>query len=149
MQRGRRIAFDYGDVRIGVAASDADSIICSPLTTLKSSDKSLTKNIKQILDEIQPIQIFVGKPALLSGEDGAATDKAMAFADLLRGITDIEVIMVDERLSTVSAARNLRESGMNARDSKASIDMEAAAGILDFAISSKLGIALTTKAFAI
>ena len=135
MQRGRRIAFDYGDVRIGVAASDADSIICSPLTTLKSSDKSLTKNIKQILDDIQPIQIFVGKPALLSGEDGAATDKAMAFTDLLRGITDIEVIMVDERLSTVSAARNLRESGKNAKDSKASIDMEAAAGILDFAIA--------------
>ena len=134
MQRGRRIAFDYGDVRIGVAASDADSIICSPLTTLKSSDKSLLKSIAQIFLDIQPIQIFVGRPALLSGKDGAATDKAVAFADLLRGITDIEVIMVDERLSTVSAARNLRESGKNAKDSKDSIDMAAAVGILEFAI---------------
>lgn len=134
MQRGRRIAFDYGDVRIGVAASDADSIICSPLTTLKSSDKSLLKSITQIFLDIQPIQIFVGRPALLSGKDGAATDKAVAFADSLRGITDVEVIMVDERLSTVSAARNLRESGKNARDSKDSIDMAAAVGILEFAI---------------
>jgi putative Holliday junction resolvase len=134
MQRGRRIAFDYGDVRIGVAASDADSIICSPLTTLKSSDKSLLKSIAQIFLDIKPIQIFVGRPALLSGKDGAATDKAVAFADLLRGITDIEVIMVDERLSTVSAARNLRESGKNAKDSKDSIDMAAAVGILEFAI---------------
>ena len=134
MQRGRRIAFDYGDVRIGVATSDADSIICSPLTTLKSSDKCLLKSVTEILLEIQPIQIFVGRPALLSGKDGAATDKAVAFADLLRGITDIEVIMVDERLSTVSAARNLRESGKNAKDSKDSIDMAAAAGILEFAI---------------
>ena len=134
MQRGRRIAFDYGDVRIGVAASDADSIICSPLTTLKSSDKSLLKSITQIFLDIQPIQIFVGRPALLSGKDGVATDKAVAFADLLRGITDIEIIMVDERLSTVSAARNLRESGKNARDSKDSIDMAAAVGILEFAI---------------
>jgi putative Holliday junction resolvase len=134
MQRGRRIAFDFGDVRIGVATSDADSIICSPLTTLKSSDKSLLKSITEIFLEIQPIQIFVGRTALLSGKDGAATDKAVAFADLLRGITDIEVIMVDERLSTVSAARNLRESGKNAKDAKDSIDMAAAVGILEFAI---------------
>jgi putative holliday junction resolvase len=134
MQRGRRIAFDYGDVRIGVAASDADSIICSPLTTLKSSDKYLLKSITEIFLEIQPIQIFVGRPALLSGKDGAATDKAVAFADLLRGITDVEIIMVDERLSTVSAARNLRQSGKNAKDSKESIDMAAAVGILEFAI---------------
>ena len=134
MQRGRRIAFDYGDVRIGVATSDADSIICSPFTTLKSSDKSLLKSIAEIFFEIQPIQIFVGRPALLSGKDGAATDKAVAFADVLRGITEIEVIMIDERLSTVSAARNLREAGKSAKDSKDSIDMAAAVGILEFAI---------------
>ena len=134
MQRGRRIAFDYGDVRIGVAASDADSIICSPLTTLKSSDKYLLKSIAEIFLDIEPIQIFVGRPALLSGKDGAATDKAVAFAALLRGITDVEIIMVDERLSTVSAARNLREAGKNAKDSKESIDMAAAVGILEFAI---------------
>ena len=134
MQRGRRIAFDYGDVRIGVATSDADSIICSPLTTLKSSDKSLLKSITEIFLEIQPIQIFVGRPALLSGKDGAATDKAIAFADVLRGITEIDVIMIDERLSTVSAARNLREAGKSAKDSKDSIDMAAAVGILEFAI---------------
>lgn len=134
MQRGRRIAFDYGDVRIGVATSDADSIICSPLTTLKSSDKSLLKSIAEIFLEIQPIQIFVGRPALLSGKDGVATEKAVAFADVLRGITEIEVIMIDERLSTVSAARNLREAGKSAKDSKDSIDMAAAVEILEFAI---------------
>ena len=134
MQRGRRIAFDYGDVRIGVATSDADSIICSPLTTLKSSDKSLLKSIAEIFLEIQPIQIFVGRPALLSGMDGVATEKAVAFADVLRGITEIEVIMIDERLSTVSAARNLREAGKSTKDSKDSIDMAAAVGILEFAI---------------
>jgi len=134
MQRGRRIAFDYGDVRIGVATSDADSIICSPLTTLKATDKFLLTSISEIFQEIQPVQIFVGKPALLSGKDGIATDKALAFAALLRGITDVEIVMVDERLSTVTAARNLRDSGKNAKESKASIDMAAAVGILEFAI---------------
>ena len=134
MQRGRRIAFDYGDVRIGVATSDADSIICSPLITLKATDKSLLIRISEIFEEIQPVQIFVGKPALLSGKDGIATDKALAFAALLQGITDVEIVMVDERLSTVTAARNLRDSGKNAKESKASIDMAAAVGILEFAI---------------
>ncbi len=134
MQRGRRIAFDYGDVRIGVAVSDADSIICSPLITLKATDKFLLTRISEIFQEIQPVQIFVGKPALLSGKDGIATDKALAFASLLRGITDVEIVMVDERLSTVTAARNLRDSGKNAKESKASIDMAAAVGILEFAI---------------
>ena len=134
MQRGRRIAFDYGDVRIGVATSDADSIICSPLTTLKATDKSLLTSISEIFQEIQPVQIFVGKPALLSGKEGSAADKAKLFADLLRGVTDVEIVLVDERLSTVTAARNLRDSGKNAKESKDSIDMAAAVGILEFGI---------------
>jgi putative Holliday junction resolvase len=134
MQRGRRIAFDYGDVRIGVAVSDADSIICSPLTTLKATDKSLLKSVSEIFAEIEPVQVFVGKPALLSGKDGIATEKSMHFAELLRKVSEVEIIMIDERLSTVSAARNLRDSGKNAKESKASIDMAAAVGILEFAI---------------
>ena len=114
MQRGRRIAFDYGDVRIGVAASDPDSILSSPLTTLKTSDKNLLNQITELIKEIEPVQIFVGNPALLSGKDGAASEKAVLFAEQLREITDVEILMVDERMSTISAARNLRESGKNA-----------------------------------
>jgi putative Holliday junction resolvase len=72
---------------------------------------------------------------LLSGIAGAASDKAVIFAEQLSEITDVEVLMVDERMSTVSAARNLRESGKSAKDSKESIDMAAAVGILEFGIS--------------
>ncbi len=134
MQRGRRIAFDYGDVRIGVAVSDPDSILSSPLTTLRSDSKSLSKEILAIFEEIEPVQIFVGKPALLSGNSGAASEKAEDFAQSLTALTNVEIVMVDERMSTVSAARNLREAGKNARDSKSSIDMAAAVAILDFGI---------------
>ena len=70
MQRGRRIAFDYGDVRIGVAVSDPDSILCSPLTTLKATDKKLLAQILELIIDIEPVQLFVGNPALLSGKDG-------------------------------------------------------------------------------
>ena len=139
MQRGRRIAFDYGDVRIGVAVSDDDSILSSPLTTLKSSDKALLQSISTIFEEIEPVQIFVGKPALLSGADGSASEKAVAFAKQLAELTQIEIVMIDERMSTVSAARNLREAGKNAKDSKSSIDMAAAVAILDFGIELQKG----------
>ena len=134
MLRGRRIAFDYGDVRIGVAVSDPDSIVCSPLTTLQAGDKRLDLKIAELLDEHEPVQIFVGRPALLSGNDGIATEKALAFAERLRTLTQVSVEMIDERMSTVSAARNLRESGKNAKESKSSIDMAAAVAILEFAL---------------
>ena len=134
MQRGRRIAFDYGDVRIGVAVSDPDSILSSPLITLKASDKTLGKQISEILSEIEPVVIYVGRPALLSGNDGVATDKAREFVALLGSITQIPIEMIDERMSTISAARNLREAGRTAKDSKNAIDMAAAVAILDFAI---------------
>ena len=134
MQRGRRIAFDYGDVRIGVAVSDPDSILCSPLTTLKATDNKLLAQILELINEIEPVQLFVGNPALLSGKDGQASEKALSFAQQLRTVPDLEVVMVDERMSTVSAARNLRESGKNAKESKESIDMAAAIAILEFGI---------------
>ena len=134
MQRGRRIAVDYGDVRIGVAVSDPDSILSSPLTTLKATDKNLSSQISQIITEIEPVTIYVGRPALLSGSDGSATDKALEFAALLATITQVPVEMIDERMSTISAARNLREAGRSAKESKDAIDMAAAVAILEFAI---------------
>lgn len=134
MQRGRRIAFDYGDVRIGVAVSDPDSILSSPLITLKATDRFLVQEISKILSDIEPITIYVGRPALLSGKDGVATDKALEFVSLLATITQTPVELIDERMSTISAARNLRDAGRNAKDSKNAIDMAAAVAILDFAI---------------
>lgn len=134
MLRGRRIAFDYGDVRIGVAVSDPDSILCSPLTTLQVADKRLDTNITQLLQVHEPVQIFVGRPALLSGNDGVASEKALAFAERIRNLTHVSVEMIDERMSTVSAARNLRDSGKSAKESKSSIDMAAAVAILEFAL---------------
>jgi len=134
MQRGRRIAFDYGDVRIGVAVSDPESILSSPLTTLKATDKNLSSQISQIITEIEPVTIYVGRPSLLSGNDGVATEKATEFASLLRTITQVPIELIDERMSTISAARNLREAGRSAKESKDAIDMAAAVAILEFAI---------------
>jgi putative Holliday junction resolvase len=94
----------------------------------------LLKQISEILADIEPVAIYVGRPALLSGIDGSATEKATQFGAVLSAITQVPIEMIDERMSTVSAARNLREAGRNAKDSKASIDMAAAVAILDFAL---------------
>ena len=134
MKRGHRIAFDYGDVRIGVAVSDSDSILSSPLITLKATDRNLNQLISQIFSEIDPVAIYVGRPALLSGKDGSASEKASEFVAQLATITTVPIEMIDERMSTISAARNLRDAGRNAKESKESIDMAAAVAILDFAI---------------
>ena len=128
---GRRIAFDYGDVRIGVAVCDPDGILATPLTTLQSKNPSLKKQIAELIDEYEPIKIYVGQPKLLSGEDGSAVAKVQVFTEMLTSNFDIPVAMVDERLSTVTAARQLRESGVNAKDARLVIDAAAAVAILE------------------
>ena len=139
MQRGRRIAFDYGDARIGVAASDQDSILVSPLTTLAAASRNLLKEIAVIFEEISPIQIYVGKPTNLSGVDSTATSKVLNFVEDLKKITETPIILIDERMSTVSASRSLREAGLNSKKSKSIIDMAAAVAILEFAITIEKG----------
>ena len=128
---GRRIAFDYGDVRIGVAICDPDGILATPLTSLQSKDPSLKKQIAELIDEYEPVKIYVGQPKLLSGEDGSAVAKVLVFTEMLTSNFDIPVVMVDERLSTVSAAKQLRESGVGAKDARSVIDAAAAVAILE------------------
>jgi putative holliday junction resolvase len=139
MQRGRRIAFDYGDARIGVAASDADSILVSPLTTLSTSSKTIVKEISMIFQDVDPVVIYVGKPTNLNGMDSIATSKAIDFVEELKKITQIPIKLIDERMSTVSASKSLRQAGIDAKSSKSIIDMAAAVAILEFAISIEKG----------
>lgn len=139
MERGRRIAFDYGDARIGVAASDQDSILVSPITTLATSSRNLFKEIAEIFEEVNPIAVYVGKPTNLNGVDSTATSKVLNFVDDLKEITEIPISLVDERMSTVSASRSLREAGLDSKKSKSIIDMAAAVGILEFAITMEKG----------
>jgi len=135
MQRGRRIAFDYGDVRIGVAICDPDAILCSPLTTLNATDKKIAALITAIFAEYEPVAIYVGKPSNMDGSKGASAEKAEVFAQLLSTLITVPVTQIDERLSTVSAAKSLRASGVNSREAKSRIDEAAAVAILEFAIS--------------
>lgn len=135
MKSGRRIAFDYGQTRIGVAASDISGLIASPVTTLLAAEPGLTAQILDLLIEYEPIYLVVGEPKHLSGSSNSSLEAAHEFANLLRTLTDIPIYFVDERMSTISAARNLRDSGHNAKTSKSKIDAMAAVLILESALN--------------
>jgi putative Holliday junction resolvase len=135
--RGRRIAFDYGDVRTGVALSDPDAILASPLCVLQTQSRDFLKELNNLLAEHEPIQIFVGLHKNMSGTAGEAVEKVNSFIENLKGITSVDIATIDERLSTVSAQKRLREAGVNARDSKELIDAMAAVAILEQGIASE------------
>jgi putative Holliday junction resolvase len=132
--RARRIAFDYGDSRIGVAICDPDGILATPLDFLSTKSPHLKKELTALFDEYQPIRIFLGRPKLLSGDDGTAVEKVEIFAELLKSLTEIEIVFVDERLTTTSAARLLRDAGKDAKASRSLIDSAAAVAILEIGL---------------
>ena len=136
-QRGRRIAFDYGDVRTGVALCDPDGILSSPLSVLDSKSRDFLDQISALIAEHEPIRIFVGLPMNMSGSKGESAEKAESFGQSLQSITDLPVVFVDERLSTVSAQKKLKEAGVSTRDSKSVIDAMAAVAILEQGLLSE------------
>jgi len=128
---GRRIAFDYGDVRIGVAICDPDGVLATPLDFLLSKDPQLFEKITGLIAEFQPVKIYVGLPKQLSGSEDLAVFKAKEFSAKLQQRFGLEIAMIDERLSTVSAAIKLRNAGIDAKAAKSKIDSMAAVTILE------------------
>ena len=134
MERGRRLAFDFGDVRIGIAVSDQDSILASPVVTLETRSINLWDEIFALLGEFQPIALYVGRPIHLGGQESLSANKAEIFAKELEERFDLPTFLIDERLSTVSAQRQLREIGKSTRAGRKNIDQMAAVEILNLAL---------------
>lgn len=139
---GQRIGFDYGEKRIGVATSDAHSILVSPHATLVNDDKLMEK-LSEIITEIDPIYIVVGDPKNLSGKDGEKSLSANEFGSLVKKLFAGPVYLVDERLTTNTAYEQMREIGKSEKESKHVIDQIAAINILESALlSEKSGTAV-------
>ncbi|GAB4585252.1 Holliday junction resolvase RuvX [Nocardia sp. IFM 10818] len=136
--RGRRIGVDVGTVRIGVASSDPDGILATPVETVPRAKKvapgALAPDLARIADivrEYEAVEVIVGLPRTLRGESGSSAKLAATFARRLRTLIEpVPVRLSDERLTTVSAARALRDSGVRARGQRQVIDQAAAVSIL-------------------
>lgn len=137
MKPGRRIAFDFGDVRIGVAVTDASGILATPLRFLQNSEASLISGISSLYQEYQPIYTAIGFPSHLSGVESQKGKSVSDFAAKVSEITENPIYLIDERLTTVSASRTLREAGLNSKSSKNEIDSMAAVAILDSALNQE------------
>lgn len=139
--QGIKLGVDVGTVRVGVAICDRDAILATPYKTL---DRNAKKNsdvrvIASLVQELGAVQVIVGLPRTMKGEEHASARMAADYAELLvaelahRGL-DVPVNLVDERLSSVTAHRNLHEAGMSSRNHRKVVDQVAAAGILQHAI---------------
>lgn len=136
-----RIGIDVGAVRIGVAQCDADGVLATPVETVPRGQG----DVERIIDlavALCAIEIVVGWPRSLSGGEGPAAAKAVEFARALSEAAEtrlegVAVRLVDERLTTVSAERTLRERGKKGAARRAVIDQAAAVVILQHAIDTE------------
>lgn len=132
--RGRRLGVDVGTVRIGVAVSDPDGILATPVETVRRDRRSSDRHVRrlvQLVAEYEAVEVVVGLPRTLADRAGSSAQDAVAVADVLaRRLAPVPVRLADERLTTVSAQRSLREAGVRGRDQRAVIDQAAAVGIL-------------------
>jgi putative Holliday junction resolvase len=129
---GRVMGIDVGTVRVGLALSDPTGTLASPLETLKrAKDGSDLDRLVSLVMEHEVTEVVVGEPVHLSGASGASAEDAGAYAQALADrIPDVPVQLIDERLSTVTAASHLREGGIDSRKQRSVIDQAAAVVIL-------------------
>ncbi len=133
--RGRRIGIDVGTVRIGVASCDPDGILATPVETVQRDKRDRSgkhlRRLVTLIAEYEAVEVVVGLPRTLADRAGTSAVDAVTLADqLARRIAPIPVRLADERLTTVTAQRSLREAGVRAKGQKAMIDQAAAVGIL-------------------
>jgi putative Holliday junction resolvase len=136
---GVRIGVDVGSVRVGVAASDPDGLLATPVETLTRERRSNADvdALAGLARERAAVEVVVGFPRSLSGGEGAAATTVRDYARLLAARLEIPVRLVDERLSTVQATRHLRVRGVAGRHQRAVIDQAAAVVVLQAALDAE------------
>ncbi|MGY4642618.1 Holliday junction resolvase RuvX [Cellulomonas sp. URHB0016] len=143
--RGVRLAVDVGSVRVGLATSDPDGVLATPVATLardaKATGGRVAVDVAQIVREVGErgaVVVYVGLPRHLSGSEGASSAAARAYAvQLAQAVAPVRVRLVDERMSTVSAHQALHASGRSGRRHRQVVDQAAAVVILQYALDAE------------
>lgn len=129
------IAVDVGTVRVGVAASDPDRVLASPVETVAAPGHA---RVVELVAERAAVLVVVGLPTSLSGRsESASADMARTWATAFSALSDVPVKLVDERLTTVAATAALRASGRSTRQSRSVIDQAAAVALLQGFLDSR------------
>lgn len=133
MRPGVRLGIDVGKARVGVARCDLHGMLATPVETVPRGPGDLAR-IAELATEYGAVELVVGLPIALSGNETASTEDARLFAAELASVQPATVRLVDERLSTVSAHSALRASGRTAKNSRSVVDQVAAVIILQHAL---------------
>jgi len=136
----RVVAIDLGKARVGIAVSDDLGLLAHPRPSLEGKSRKPLIAALAALARAEGTQRFLlGLPLEMTGEHGPAARRVMSFAQELANATGVEIELVDERLTTVEAAQQLRASGVNARGGKGLVDGVAAAVILQSWLDARRG----------
>ena len=135
---GRVLGVDYGSSRVGLALSDPQKIIASPLDTLTNNGNDrLKKKLLELIKEKNVEYIVIGLPIGLKGQETSQTKIVREFAEEIRSLA-LPVYFQDERLSSLSAKKSLIEQNVKTGHNKSFIDSTAAAIFLQQFLDSKL-----------
>lgn len=134
-REGVRLAVDWGQARIGVAACDPSGTLAYPVATLPSRADWIGA-VTGLVAEYEPIEVLFGLPRNLAGQEGPAARNVRERAVELAAALSVPVLLVDERLSTSAASRLLALAGRDTRKQRSIIDQAAAVAILEAALDS-------------
>ncbi len=137
----RIMGLDYGSKTVGVAVSDPLGITAQAVETIWRKDESKLRRtcarIEELIREYEAERIVLGLPKHMNNDIGERAKKALEFGEMLRRRTGLEVVMWDERLTTVEAERTLIENKVRRENRKQYIDKIAAVFILQGYLDSK------------
>jgi putative holliday junction resolvase len=137
LRTGVRLALDWGKARIGVAASDRDAVLAYPVQTVPAGPGAIAA-VVALVAEYEPIELVLGLPRNLAGEDGPAAVWMREIAgQLAEAIPDLPLRLVDERMTTAAASRQLAGAGRNTRKQRQVIDQAAAVALLETALQQE------------
>lgn len=132
MSKGKYLAIDYGDKRVGIAVSDYNKEIAFPRDFLTyTGDKNLISQLRKFCEEEDISKIILGMPIMMDGTLGERAEKTQIFFDKLKEfMPDMSIDFFDERLSTEFAVKSLRGQGVKDKDQKGKRDAMSAQIIL-------------------
>jgi putative Holliday junction resolvase len=136
----RALALDIGEVRVGIAVSDATGRVASPVKVLPAAEVlSHARTFRRVLEDYEPDVLVCGRPKTMAGEDGPQAERVMAQARLIADACGLPLEYADERLSSAEAKRILREEGHSERSMRGKVDMVAASLFLQAWLDARDG----------
>ena len=121
------LALDIGEVRVGIAVSDASGSVAMPVKVLPAQEVlSCARTFRLLIEDYEPDVLVCGLPQTLAGEEGPQAARIRAAAERISRVTNLPVAFTDERLSSREAKHILREQGLTERSMRGKVDMVAA-----------------------